>query len=272
MPNEKDDRLEQNLHLTRLFEPEHLVGLVHSCDNAAASSFAACLAKPPASQWALSNSRRLLDFVISFVVLVLAALPMLFLAACVRFTSKGNAIFSQERVGRMGRLFKLYKFRSMVLTASEGSGPGLTRDGDCRVTPIGRLLRKLKLDELPQFYNVLRGDMSLVGPRPKLPRYAAFLNMPYRPGITGLATLVFHHEEEMLRNLETTEIDSFYAREIKPVKAQLDACYMCRATPISDLRILKATAFGCLHLDPTTLRMPQVPLRSPSAMSNGQSS
>jgi lipopolysaccharide/colanic/teichoic acid biosynthesis glycosyltransferase len=230
--------MERNGHLTDFFEVDRFPGMVRPCDSMEASCFAACLAKPPASRWALSCSRRLLDITISFFVLVLAALPMLLLAACVRLTSKGDAIFSQERVGLRGRLFKVYKFRSMAHTANEKNGPGLTKDGDCRVTSIGRLMRKLKLDELPQFYNVLRGDMSLVGPRPKLRQYAALLNMPYRPGITGPATLAFHREEEMLRNVSTSEIDSFYAREIKPVKARLDACYMCHATPISDVRIL----------------------------------
>ena len=239
------------------------------CDGLKASSFAACIAKPPASSWALSLSRRLVDITISFVVLSLAALPMLLLAACVRFTSRGGAIFSQARVGLRGHLFNVYKFRSMAHNANEKNGPGLTKDGDTRVTPIGRFMRKLKLDELPQFYNVLRGDMSLVGPRPKLPQYAALRNMPYRPGITGPATLAFHREEEMLRDVETSEIDSFYAREIKPVKARLDACYMCQATPVSDARILGATALGCLHLDAAALRLPEVLLRVAPVMSDG---
>lgn len=193
---------------------------------------------------------------------------MLLLAACVRLTSQGGVIFSQERVGLGGRLFKVYKFRSMEHTASEKNGPGLTRHGDDRITFVGRIMRKFKLDELPQFYNVLRGDMSLVGPRPKLPKYAELLNMPYRPGITGAATLAFHHEEEILRNVEMSEMDSFYAREIKPVKARIDACYMCQASPISDLHIVGATALGCLHLDPSILRVPAAFLQMRSITSN----
>ena len=183
---------------------------------------------------------------------------MLLLAACVRLTSNGNPIFRQERVGRGGRLFKLYKFRSMEHSENERNGPGLTKDGDYRVTPVGRFMRKFKLEELPQFLNILRGEMSLVGPRPKLPQYAALLNMPYRPGITGAATLAFHREEEMLRNVETSEMDRFYAQTIKPVKARIDACYMCHATMASDLRIVAATLFGCLipQFDPPLLRLP----------------
>jgi lipopolysaccharide/colanic/teichoic acid biosynthesis glycosyltransferase len=247
---------EQNPKVTDSCNLDCFSGSFLSCGSKNDSSIAACIAKPPASEWALSRSRRLLDITISLIVLLLASVPMLLLAACVRLTSKGDVIFSQARVGVGGRLFKVYKFRSMAHTANEKNGPGLTKQGDDRITPIGRLMRKFKFDELPQFYNVLRGDMSLVGPRPKLPQYAALLNMPYRPGITGPATLVFHHEEEILRNVEPNQMDSFYAREIKPVKARLDACYMCHVTPLSDVRILGATALGCLHLNPAIPRVP----------------
>lgn len=266
---EEGNNLEQNLNATGFLEPNRLSGSVHPCGNAKATSFATCIAEPPASQWALSRSRRLLDITISIIILLLALVPILLLAVCVRLTSTGDAIFSQERVGLRGCLFKVYKFRSMAQTANEKNGPGLTKDGDYRVTPLGRLMRKFKLDELPQFYNVLRGDMSLVGPRPKLPLYAALHNMPYRPGITGPATLAFQREEEVLRSIDTSEMDSFYAREIKPVKARLDACYMCHATPVSDARIVGATALGCLHLDPAMLRLPAALLQVRMMMSKG---
>lgn len=260
--------MEQNFQMTDSYELNCLSGSLHQCGGTNASSFAACIAEPPASQWVLSRSRRMLDVTIALIILSLAAVPMLLLAACVRLTSKGDAIFSQERVGLGGRLFKVYKFRSMAYTANEKNGPGLTQDGDYRVTPVGRLMRKLKFDELPQFYNVLRGDMSLVGPRPKLPRYAALHNMPYRPGITGPATLAFHHEEEILSNVEASEMDSFYACVIKPLKARLDACYMCHASPFSDARIVGATVLGCLHLDPAILRLPAALFQVQSMLSN----
>ncbi len=179
---------------------------------------------------------------------------MLAIALCVRLSSEGPAFFTQYRVGREGRLFRIYKFRSMTFNAA-AVGPGLTRDGDLRVTGLGRWLRKLKLDELPQFYNVLRGDMSLVGPRPKLPQYSALINMPYRPGITGAATLAFRCEEEVLCRVPPSQIDEFYQSHIRPLKARIDSRYMCHASLWSDLRMIGVTCLACLS-----------PARTPSVL------
>jgi lipopolysaccharide/colanic/teichoic acid biosynthesis glycosyltransferase len=178
---------------------------------------------------------------------------LLAIALCVRLTTPGPAFFTQFRVGRRGRHFRIYKFRTMS-SGSEINGPGLTRDGDCRITGVGFWLRKFKLDEFPQFYNVLRGDMSLVGPRPKLPQYLGIANMPYRPGITGAATLAFRHEEKILSRVHPAQMDDFYFRHIRPLKARIDARYMCRATFWSDMRLAGATFFACLMPAPAVFR------------------
>lgn len=203
------------------------------------------LESPSASAWCLSNSKRVLDLSFALLVLVVLAVPMLAIALCVRLTSRGPAFFAQNRVGCGGRLFRVYKFRSMTWDADH-RGPGLTRGGDCRITPLGRWLRKLKLDELPQFYNVLRGEMSLVGPRPKLPRFTGIVNMPYRPGITGASTLAFRREEEMLSRIHPSLMDDYYSQHIRPLKTRIDVRYMCRATFWSDLRLIGATFLACL--------------------------
>ncbi|MGA7831303.1 MAG: sugar transferase [Terracidiphilus sp.] len=203
------------------------------------------LIRPSASGWSLSSSKRLLDLAAALFVLFVFGLPMLIIALCVRLSSQGPSIFSQQRIGQGGRLFRIYKFRTMIASTGQ-SGPGLTRDGDGRITGMGRWLRKLKFDELPQFYNVLRGEMSLVGPRPKLPQYAGIVDMPYRPGITGAATLAFRREEEILSRVHPSQLDPFYHLHIRPLKARIDARYMGRATFWSDLRLIGATFTACL--------------------------
>ncbi len=140
--------------------------------------------------------KRLMDLTVSAVGLVIASPLMLVVALIVKLTSKGPVLFRQERVGQLGRLFEVYKFRTMIDNAEAETGPVVATRGDDRCTPAGRVLRRLSLDELPQLYNVLRGDMSLVGPRPMRPflveRYSSELpryleRHQVRPGITGWA-------------------------------------------------------------------------------------
>jgi lipopolysaccharide/colanic/teichoic acid biosynthesis glycosyltransferase len=201
-----------------------------------------------ASRWSVSGAKRLFDVLVAAAILAGFSVPILVIALLVRLTSPGAAFFVQERIGRRGGSFRIYKFRTMVPNA-EALGAGLTRKGDQRITPIGRFLRKLKLDELPQFWNVLRGDMSLVGPRPKLPQYAEMLDMPFRPGITGAATLEFRDEEFMLRSFtDPEELDSYYRERIMPVKARLDLEYTRKCTLWSDLLVILATVFSCVKV------------------------
>ncbi len=198
------------------------------------------------SSWSLGRGKRALDLVCT-VPLVFAVAPLMaVVAVLVRMTSRGPVLFRQSRCGKDGQIFQLLKFRSM--RHLDGcAGPGLTAAGDNRVTPLGRLLRKWKLDELPQLLNVLRGDMTLVGPRPDLPEYLAGADhasrqvLRLRPGITGWATLQHRHEEALLAAVPPSEVEKFYIRVLLPKKARLDLEYGARATFWGDLRILALT-------------------------------
>jgi lipopolysaccharide/colanic/teichoic acid biosynthesis glycosyltransferase len=163
--------------------------------------------------WSLLFAKRFMDVGVSLAVLAAGFLPGILLYALIRANSRGPGFSRQERVVYRGRLFTLYKFRTMEVT-NDGTGPGVTRDGDPRVTVIGKLLRKLKMDELPQFYNVLRGEMSLVGPRPMLPKYAAMTDTYYPPGITRFATLVFRGKEQILKHVPPEDLTFFTRGEL----------------------------------------------------------
>jgi lipopolysaccharide/colanic/teichoic acid biosynthesis glycosyltransferase len=147
-------------------------------------------------------------------------------------------------MGRDGRLFSIVKLRTMRIG---GQGPQLTRQGDSRVTGIGRILRKWKLDELPQFFNVLLGHMSLVGPRPDLPQYISMLGaeqvplLSLRPGITGAASLQFRNEEELLAQVPEDQLEQCYATKILPQKVEIDFAYARAASFSGDIRILLST-------------------------------
>jgi lipopolysaccharide/colanic/teichoic acid biosynthesis glycosyltransferase len=200
-------------------------------------------ASSESSPWVESGYRRGFDFALAAIAMILASPMMALTALLVRVSSPGPVLFRQHRAGRGRTPFTLYKFRSMRINPEPGSP--LTVDGDPRITPLGAFLRRYKLDELPQLWNVLKGDLSLVGPRPKLPHLEA-LDLPYRPGVTGMATLAFRNEESILSEVCEHHVDAFYENCIKPRKAQLDRQYMRRATLWSDLSLLWRTASSCV--------------------------
>ena len=192
------------------------------------------------------RAKRGYDLLFSSLGLVVVSPLGLLIALAIKLTDHGPVFFRQQRVGQFGRLFWIWKFRTMIVDA-ETRGLSVTRDGDPRVTSLGRVLRKTKLDELPQLWNVFRGEMSFVGPRPEVPRYVAhytpeqrqILNVP--PGITDLATLQFRREEELLRGV--TDIESFYLEHCLPQKIQLNLQYLQRANLWQDTRIIWRTLF-----------------------------
>ncbi|MBK9273412.1 MAG: sugar transferase [Flavobacteriales bacterium] len=188
--------------------------------------------------------KRAFDIVFASVALVLL-LPLLVLfALAVAFTSPGGAFFRQVRVGRHGRPFNLLKFRSMR-PGSEALGQLTIGGRDPRITGVGHFLRRTKLDELPQLWNVLKGDMSVVGPRPEVPRYVALYTtdqrqvLSVRPGITGMASLDYVDENELLARSDDPE--RTYVEEVMPAKLALDLRYVRERTFALDLRIIAAT-------------------------------
>jgi lipopolysaccharide/colanic/teichoic acid biosynthesis glycosyltransferase len=188
--------------------------------------------------------KRCMDLFFSGAGLVVLSPLFAVIMLLIRCDSKGPVFFRQERVGKNHRLFFIYKFRTMVKNA-EKLGPGLSRSGDTRITRIGRFLRKYKLDELPQLFNVLKGEMSLVGPRPEVPRYVDLYKPEYamilkvKPGITDYASIRFRNEGELLNTTE--DIERHYIEEILPQKMEYYRRYIESRTVLRDLGIIIRT-------------------------------
>ncbi len=200
--------------------------------------------------------RRVLDVVVSAGLLI-ALVPLLaVIAVLVKATSPGPVLFVQERVGRDRRPFGLLKFRTMVVNAAE-HGSAVTIGRDPRITQVGLALRRAKLDELPQFWNVLRGEMSLVGPRPEVPKYVAHYTpeqarvLAVRPGITDPASLAYHDEASLLAQFADPE--RAYLQSVLPQKLSMSLAYLERRSMWSDLGVLVRTALQLLGAPGATL-------------------
>lgn len=198
---------------------------------------------------AAEQIRRTLDFVASWAGLVVISPLFLLLGVWIKLDSPGPVFYRATRVGKNGQLFRLYKFRSMVAGADR-RGPGITASGDTRVTTAGRFLRRSKLDELPQLINVLKGDMSLVGPRPEDPHYVALYTseqrrvLAVRPGITSAASLAYRHEEQLLAG---EDWESVYREQVLPAKLAIDLDYLERRTLARDLKLILQTVAAVLN-------------------------
>lgn len=194
----------------------------------------------PPSQAVLAGKRRF-DLLCAAAGLVLLSPLLLAIAAAVAFTSPGGALFFQERIGRDGVPFRIMKFRTM----RPGAGPSLTADSDPRITPVGRVLRRYKLDELPQLWNVLRGDMSLVGPRPEVGAYVALYTPEQRqiflvrPGLTDPASIAFCGESALLS--ARADPQRAYVEELLPQKLALGLSYIQTMSFWGDLRLIFRT-------------------------------
>lgn len=200
------------------------------------------------SPWCNSVAKRIWDFAGAFVLLILLWPAMVVLAIAVKLSSEGPILFRQRRPGKDRREFTIFKFRTMV-SSPEKPGPVLTRAADPRVTWLGRHMRKWKLDELPQLFNVVRGEMSFVGPRPQptklwrqpsIQEEASFV-LSVRPGITSHATLNFRNEEELLAPLSPEEVEDVYMRHVLPLKLSMELEYLREASFLSDLGVVLRT-------------------------------
>jgi lipopolysaccharide/colanic/teichoic acid biosynthesis glycosyltransferase len=197
-----------------------------------------------------------LDLALSAAGLVLAAPLLLVIAVLVKVTSSGPALYRHQRVGLEGRLFNVLKFRTMVRDADK-AGPAITSATDPRITPVGRWLRWLKLDELPQLWNVFKGEMSLVGPRPEVPHYVESYSpaerrvLSVRPGITDPASIAYRHEEELLTG--RADLDRYYREVILPDKLNLNLAYLDRMSLLYDLSLLFRTTTAIFTSHPRVL-------------------
>jgi lipopolysaccharide/colanic/teichoic acid biosynthesis glycosyltransferase len=187
--------------------------------------------------------KRSFDFLSALVGLIVLSPLFLITSLIIKLTSRGPVFHRGKRVGLNGKVFSLYKFRTMVVNAAN-IGPAITAKGDARITPFGRILRRTKIDELPQLLNVLKGDMSLVGPRPEDPHYVVqytpkereILNV--RPGITSAASLAYRNEEQILTGQDW---ETVYRTEVLPTKLAIDLDYLSNRTFWSDINLIFLT-------------------------------
>jgi len=194
------------------------------------------------SPWTTSRVKRFFDVALVLVSAPLVLPLLLVIALAVSTTSCGPILFQQKRLGRSGVPFEIYKFRTMECALEDRRHSIAAMSAD-RITPLGRILRWSKLDELPQVLNVLAGQMSLVGPRPRVPEQQLEM-LQCRPGVTGLATLAFAREESLFALIPRESLPEYYSKTILPAKQRLDASYMKHATLCTDLKLILDTAFG----------------------------
>lgn len=185
------------------------------------------------------------------LILLIGLSPFLLLIACLIFVTTGRPIIYQgRRVGLHGKIFNIYKFRSMIPMAENRGGPS-TALNDPRLTVMGIYLRKYKLDEFPQLINVLKGDMSVVGPRPQVEKYTALYNdeekkiLTVKPGITDYASIVLIHLDKILGD---EDVDDKYLQEIEPLKNRLRLKYVYERSFLTDIKILFLTAVRLLKI------------------------
>jgi lipopolysaccharide/colanic/teichoic acid biosynthesis glycosyltransferase len=194
-------------------------------------------------------TKRLFDFLASFIGIIILSPILIIVSIAIKVDSKGEVMFLQKRVGKDGKPFNIYKFRTMV-TDAEKLGKQITVGKDNRITKVGGFLRKYKLDELPQLFNVLKGEMSLVGPRPEVPAYVNLYNeaerkvLSVKPGITDFASIEYKDENEILGKVDNPE--EYYINVIMKHKLELNIQYISNNNIFLDIKIIIKTILKCL--------------------------
>jgi lipopolysaccharide/colanic/teichoic acid biosynthesis glycosyltransferase len=193
--------------------------------------------------------KRIFDLLVSFMGIVILSPVFIIASIAIKLDSKGKILFLQKRVGRYGKEFNIYKFRTMI-TDAEKIGKQITVGKDSRITKVGAFLRKFKIDELPQLFNVFKGDMSLVGPRPEVPKYVSLYNeeqrrvLEVRPGITDMASLRYKDENDILGNVENPE--EYYINIIMKDKLNLNLEYIEKSNIFFDIYLIIKTIIKIL--------------------------
>ena len=193
--------------------------------------------------------KRIFDFLLSLFGIIILSPIFIIVSIAIKLDSKGSILFLQKRVGRYGKEFNIYKFRTMV-TDAEKLGKQITVGKDNRITKVGAFLRKFKIDELPQLLNVLKGDMSLVGPRPEVPKYVALYNeeqrkvLDIRPGITDMASLRYKDENDILGKVDNPE--EYYINVIMKDKLNLNLEYIEKSNVFFDIYLILKTIIKCI--------------------------
>jgi lipopolysaccharide/colanic/teichoic acid biosynthesis glycosyltransferase len=214
---------------------------------------------------AFGEWRQWLDRCLSVIALMVLSPALIVIAACILFESGLPVLFSQSRVGRNGELFRLHKFRTM---RHGSTGTSITVAGDRRVTRVGSFLRKFKLDEIPQLWNIVRAEMAFVGPRPEVPEFVSvhepmwLFVLQVRPGITDPASIAFHQEEKLLAC--TSDPISYYREALLPAKLAMNIAYMKQRSLWSDFQVVLRTVFcavfpGKLKTQHATHMIPEDP-------------
>ena len=186
--------------------------------------------------------KRIFDIVISFLMIILLSPVLLFISIWIKCDSKGPVFYRQVRITQYGREFRIFKFRTMVINADK-QGTLVTVDNDNRITKIGKKIRKIRLDELPQLFNILIGDMTFVGTRPEVKKYVEvynndmFATLLLPAGVTSTASINYKDEDKILSNLIDEKVDDVYINSILPEKMKYNFEYLIKFSFINDIKI-----------------------------------